>query len=259
MHDAAPTHHLFGWCTLRHLIRVLDIIQPDPSHPSRGWRIIAAGPEGPATPLGLATCVERRGKHLRAQGLSCPQRTICHGWWTRVLIHSSTTPSSVSGSLATPPDRQRTAGIHAAVAPRTTLGGCPTRRSHVWCFPFASKCFPVVRRQDGGGGSDLPLRAPCSGHLRDPQAATGAGGLPKANLPCAKMRCPLRANQIDHDEQGSRGGCSLEGVGTPARPEPTPWFRLCSVVPPRHTCSVVNYTFGGSYVPLNDFPQVHVL
>ena len=135
VHDAAPTHHLFGWCTLRHLIRVLDIIQPDPSHPSRGWRIIAAGPEGPATPLGLATCVERRGKHLRAQGLSCPQRTICHGWWTRVLIHSSTTPSSVSGSLATPPDRQRTAGIHAAVAPRTTLGGCPTRRSHVWCFP----------------------------------------------------------------------------------------------------------------------------
>ena len=109
-------------------------------------------------------------------------RTICNGWWTRVLIHGSTTPSSVSGSLVTPPDRQRTAGIHAAVAPRTTLGGCPTRRSHVWCFPFTSKCFPVVRRQEGGGGLGLPLRAPCSGHLRDPQATTGAVGFPKANL-----------------------------------------------------------------------------
>jgi len=109
-----------------------------------------------------------RGKHLRARSVSYSQRNICNGCWTRVPIHSGTTPSSVSGSLVTPPDRQRTAGIHAAVAPRTTLGGYPTGRNHHWCFSFTSKCR--VTRE--GSSTVMPLSGtPTVGELDSPVRA----------------------------------------------------------------------------------------
>ena len=123
-------------------VRVLD-----PSFPSRGCTMsfLVAVASHSARPVPLAWL--GRGKHLRARSVSCSLRNICNGCWTRVLIHGSTTPSSVSGSLVTPPD----AGGPPAVTPersRTTLGGCPTRRRHVWCFPFTSKCQHLIRVPD---------------------------------------------------------------------------------------------------------------
>jgi len=151
VHDAAPTHHLFGWCTLRHFIRVLAKSQPDPSHPSRGWRIIAAALPGTSHSARPGHLRGEAGRALACPGTFVPPTQHLYGCWTRRIVRRSHPPSRGSAgtvrtvettsreSLAYP---SRRVHVQASLASPSSRKHYPSSRNH---YPKSRSHYPNSR------------------------------------------------------------------------------------------------------------------